>query len=75
MYHLIEFAVDVVIDFEGERGRRRKQTVLPKGHRQRAEARAYVLETKDGPTEVADLLFEDGTSCRAVPYAYFAFAE
>jgi hypothetical protein len=76
VFHTIEFAVDVVIDFEGNsKNRRRKQTMLRKGHRQRAETRPYVVETNDGPVEVADLFFDDGTACRSVPYSCFSFLD
>ena len=34
-----------------------------------------MLDTNDGPVEVADLFFEDGTTTRKVPFTYFAFVE
>ena len=39
----------------------------------RAQIRPHVLEPAEGPVEVADLFFEDGTATRAVPFACFAF--
>jgi hypothetical protein len=40
----------------------------------RAQLKPYVADTADGPVEVADLFFEDGTATRQVPFACFRFA-
>ncbi len=46
-----------------------------KGKRLRAQVKPYVTDAAQGPVEVADLFFEDGTATRRVPFAYFAFVE
>ncbi len=46
---------------------------MKKGTRVRAQVKPYVVEADDGPVEVADLFFEDGTATRAVPFALFSF--
>jgi hypothetical protein len=45
------------------------------GDRLPAQIKPYVVETAEGPIEVADLFFEDGTATRQVPFAYFAFVD
>ena len=54
---------------------RLERTVLKPGTRLRAHVRPYVVETKGGPAEVADLFFEDGSITRRVPYHYFSFVD
>jgi hypothetical protein len=34
-----------------------------------------VLETEDGPVEVADLFFADGTATRQIRFASFSFVD
>ena len=53
----------------------RQRALLRKGDRLKAQVRPYVVETRRGPAEVADLLFEDGSMTRRVPYRYFSFVE
>ena len=40
-----------------------------------AQIRPYVVETKQGPVEVADLFLEDGSVARAVRMATFSFID
>jgi hypothetical protein len=35
----------------------------------------YVVDTAEGPREVADLFFGDGTATRQVPFAWFTFVD
>ena len=75
MYHTIQFAAEFVADLEVSPKHLLERTVLKPGSRLRAQVRPYVIETDEGPVEVADLFFEDGTTTRWVPFAYFAFVE
>ena len=75
MYHLIEFAVAFPADLEVSSKQPLERTVLQAGTRRRAQVRPHVVETDEGPVEVADLFFEDGTAARAVPFASFAFTD
>jgi hypothetical protein len=73
VYHLIEFAAEFVADLEVSPKHLLERAVLKAGTRLRAQVKPYVVETDDGPAEVADLFFEDGTATRNVPFAFFAF--
>jgi hypothetical protein len=75
MYHTIEFAAEFVALPEIPPPPCRQRALLRKGDHLKAQVRPYVVETRRGPVEVADLLFEDGTATRRVPFAYFAFVE
>jgi hypothetical protein len=73
MYHTIEFTEEFSGDLEISRKHRLERILLRIGTRVRAQIRPYVMETPDGPVEVADLFFEDGTATRGVPCASFFF--
>jgi hypothetical protein len=75
LYHTIEFAVEFVADLELSPKQRLEQLLIRQGTRLRVQLKPSVVETVGGPVEVADLLFEDGTATRTVPFAYFAFVE
>jgi hypothetical protein len=75
VYHTIEFAVEFVADVEVSRKQPLERVRIRKGDRLPAQVKPYVVESDDGPVEVADLFFEDGTATRQVPFAYFAFVE
>ena len=75
MYHTIEFADNVTVDLEISAKRPLERLVIPRGTRQRAQTRPYVIETEHGPVEVADLFFEDGTTARTVPFESFSFVD
>ncbi len=75
MYHTIEFAAEFTTDLEVSRERPLERLRVMPGDRVRAQVRPYVLEAGDGPIEVADLFFEDGTATRRVPFALFSFVE
>ncbi len=75
MYHMIEFGGECFIDREVSPKQPLEQVRLRKGDRLRAQVKPYVAETDEGPVEVGDLFFEDGTATRRVPFAYFAFVD
>jgi hypothetical protein len=75
VYHTIEFAVEFVADVEVSPKQPLERVRLRKGSRLRVQVRPHVVETEDGPVEVADLFFDDGTATRNVPFASFAFVE
>jgi hypothetical protein len=75
VYHTIEFADDLTIDLESSPRHRLEQLMLRKGTRLSAEIKPYVVETREGPVEVADLFFEDDTVARCVPFAHFRFVD
>jgi hypothetical protein len=75
MYHTIQFAAEFVALPELPPQQRRLRALIRKGVRLKAQVRPYVVETKRGPAEVADLFFEDGSMTRRVPYRYFAFVD
>jgi hypothetical protein len=71
MYHTVQFTADL----DRSPGDGLDRVVLSSGDRRRARLRPHVIEAADGPMEVADLLFEDGTSVRSVPFACFRFID
>jgi hypothetical protein len=75
MYHTIEFNVTGMIDIEVSSKQPLERLCVESGTRMRVELRPYVIEAADGPAEVADLILENGTITRAVPFAFFAFTE
>jgi hypothetical protein len=75
MYHTIQFGVQFSADREVSLKKRLERLLILKGTRMRARIKPYVEEGRGGPVEVADLLFEDRTAIRGVPFAYFAFDE
>jgi hypothetical protein len=75
MYHAIKFVIRVTADLEISRKSRLEKVLIQKGARLQAQIKPYVAETEDGPVEVADLFFEDGTTALMVPFAYFRFSE
>ncbi|HKI35082.1 MAG TPA: hypothetical protein VKA46_24710 [Gemmataceae bacterium] len=75
MYHTIQFGAEFVADLEVSSKQPLERVVLRKGDRLKAQVRPYVVETKTGPAEVADLFFEDGTAARRGPFRCFAFVD
>jgi hypothetical protein len=73
LYHTIEFAVEFLADLEISPRHRLERLLLRQGTRLQAQIKPYVVEGEDGPVEVADLFFEDGTATRTVPFACFSF--
>jgi hypothetical protein len=75
MYHTIEFGVELVADLEISPKQPLECLAVYQGARLRAQIKPYVVESEDGPVEVADLFFEDGTATRGVPFACFSFVD
>jgi hypothetical protein len=74
MYHTIQFAADRWVDLEVSPRHHLERLLLRAGSPVLAQIRPHVVEGDDGPVEVADLFFEDGTATRDVPFACFCFA-
>jgi hypothetical protein len=75
MYHTIEFRLRGLAELETPGRSNLEQLVIKQGTRLSAEISPYVVETKRGPVEVADLFLEDGSIARAVRYATFRFVD
>lgn len=74
MYHCLEFVTPLPVDVEVSRNQRLERVTLRAGQRVLAQLKPYVIETENGPIEVADLFFDDGSTVRSVPFAHFRFA-
>ena len=75
MYHSIEFITELLLDLEISRKKPLERTLIEAGTRLRAQIKPYVVESEDGPVEVADLFLEDGTSTSMVRFACFRFVD
>jgi len=75
MYHTIEFNVDLSLDLEVSRKHPLERVLIRKGTRVEAQMKPSVVETRDGPIEVASLFLADGTTARSVPYNSFRFVD
>jgi hypothetical protein len=75
MYHTIQFCAEFVALPEVVPLGQRRRALIRKDDRLKAQVRPYVVETRRWPAEVADLLFEDGSLARRVPYRCFAFVD
>jgi len=52
-----------------------ERMLIQRGTRLQAQVKPYVVDTEDGPVEVADLFFADGTTTRTVPFECFSFVD
>jgi hypothetical protein len=75
MYHTIEFCVDFTVDLQISRKQPLERLRLHKGTRCQAQIKPFVAESMNGPVEVADLHFGDGTVALMVPFACFSFVD
>jgi hypothetical protein len=75
MYHTIEFAEEMMVDLEISPRRWLEQMLIRRGTRLQAQIKPYIVEAEDGPVEVADLFFDDGTTTRMVPFESFSFVD
>jgi hypothetical protein len=73
MFHLIEFSRPIALDLDVSPKLRLERLRVLEGMRVYALPRPYVVETDQGPVEVADLYFEDGTVTRGVRCEHFRF--
>lgn len=75
MYHAIEFTADLTVDLVVSPKQPLERLRIQKHSCRRAQIKPYVVHMVQGPVEVADLFFDDGTSVRQVGFACFRFAE
>jgi hypothetical protein len=75
MYHTVEFNVELAVDLEISPKKPLERLSIHRGSRRRAQIKPYVIETAEGPTEVADLFFDDGTATRQIRFECFSFVE
>jgi hypothetical protein len=75
LYNAVEFVADWLGELEGGCHQSLGWVLLRRGTWRRARIRPRVVETSRGPAEVADLLFENGTAVRGVPFAAFVFTD
>ena len=75
MYHTIEFVVEVNADLEISPKQPLEHMRIEKGASRRVQIKPYVVRAGKGLVEVADLVFEDGTTIRRVPFASFCFVD
>jgi hypothetical protein len=73
VYHTIEFAADLTVDLEVSARHRLERLLIRRGTRLAAQLKPYVVEAEEGPVEVADLFFADGTATRSVRFERFCF--
>jgi hypothetical protein len=75
MFHTIEFAQEFEVDLEVCPKHRLERMLVYKGIRLQAQIKPYVVETEEGPVEMADFCFTDGTTTRMVPFECFSFVD
>ena len=75
MYHTVQFNEPLTLDLEVSARQPLERVSVTKGTRLRAQVRPYVVDAVDGPIEVADLFFDDGTTTRGVRFSSFCFVE
>ena len=75
MYHVIEFTEALTLDLEISSKHPLERVAVERGARQRAQLRPFVIETEDGPVEMADLFFQDGSTARGIRFASFSFVD
>jgi hypothetical protein len=75
MFHTIRFTVERKLDLERSRKQPVERVRVHADTCLRAEIKPYIVETRRGPVEVADLFFEDGTAARTIPYHCFTFVD
>jgi hypothetical protein len=75
MYHTVEFAADLFADLETSPKEPLKRVRIRKGTRLKAQIKPYVVEGANGPVEVADLFFANGTATRRVPFEDFSLVD
>jgi len=75
MYHTIEFTGALILDLEVAPKQPLERVLIRYGTRLQAQVKPYVVEGVDGPVEVADLFFADGTTTRMVPFESFSFVD
>jgi hypothetical protein len=75
MTHRVEFRWLVLAEVERPEYAYPQRVIIKEGTRLTAHIRPYVVESPEGPVEVADLYLEDGGIARAVRFAAFRFLD
>jgi hypothetical protein len=75
MYHTLRFIHDLTVDLAISPRQPLERLRIGKGSRLVAQVRPYVVDGDDGPVEVADLFFANGTSALGIAFANFTFAD
>ena len=75
MYHTLEFVEELTVDLEISPKHWLERMLIQRGTHLQAQLKPYVVETQDGPVEVADLFFADGTTARRLPFEAFSFID
>jgi hypothetical protein len=75
MNHLIEFRLRGRAEVERPGRVHLQRLVIAAGTRLRARIKPRVVETAQGPVEVADLYLQDGSLARGVRFASFQFLD
>jgi hypothetical protein len=75
MYHTIEIAEEFTVDLESSPKHRLERMLIRRGTRLQVQIKPHVMETEDGPIEVAELFFADGMAPCIVPYEWFWFVD
>jgi hypothetical protein len=73
MYHQIQFRASYQVDLQVPDKPRLERLLIKQGEVIEAQVRPYVVETSDGPMEVADLQLAGDGTLLAVPMEYFCF--
>jgi hypothetical protein len=75
MYHTLEITISRWVDLEVSPRQPLERLLLRRGTYVSAQLKPHVVETEQGPVEVADLFFADGTATRQVPFACLSFVD
>ena len=75
MYHIIEFTQDFLVELVIVSRDRPTRTLIQQGSRLEVEILPYVIESRHGPIETADLFLADGAIICRVPFASFVFVD
>ena len=75
MYHSVQLNADVWVDLERSPKLPIERVLLRGSATMRAQIRPHVINTGTEMVEMADLFFEDGTTARCIPFAWFTFVE
>jgi hypothetical protein len=75
MFHTIQFAVDFEVDVEVSPKHPLERMLIHRGIGLQVQIKPYVVETDNGPVEMADLLLANGKTVRMMPFGSFWFVE
>jgi len=75
MFHTVEFNREFTVDLETSPRHRLGRMRICRGTHLLAQIRPYVMETDEGPTEMADLDLADGPTARRIPFYSFHFVD